>query len=57
MRPEVKLKTVLVPPEQLATWAPDLLDRDIKALAAAGTVRWIMKVTVAEPGDSVADPS
>jgi hypothetical protein len=57
MRPEVKLKPVLVPPEQLATWAPDLLDRDIKALAAAGTVRWIMKVTVAEPGDSVADPS
>jgi catalase len=55
MRPEVK--PVFVPPEQLATWAPDFLNRDIKGQAVAETVRWIMEVTVAEPGDPVADPS
>jgi catalase len=55
MRPEAR--PVPVPPEQLATRAPDFLDQDIKARVAAGPVRWTMEVTVAEPGDPVADPA
>ncbi|MBO1077291.1 catalase family peroxidase (plasmid) [Roseomonas marmotae] len=55
MLPEAQ--AVSVPPAQLATRAPDFLEQDIKTRLAAGPVRWTMVVTVAEPGDPVADPS
>jgi catalase len=55
MRPQAQ--PVPVPPDQLATRPPDFLDEEIKARLAAGPLRWTMEVTVAEPGDPVADPS
>lgn len=55
MRPEAQ--PVPVPPEQLASRAPDFLNQEIRQRLAAGPVRWTMAVTVAEANDPVADPS
>ncbi|MBO1077913.1 catalase family peroxidase [Roseomonas haemaphysalidis] len=55
MRPEAQ--PVAVSPEALAARPPDFLNREIRQRLAAGPVRWTMQVTVAEPGDPVADPS
>ncbi|MFT8244421.1 catalase family peroxidase [Roseomonas sp. BN140053] len=55
MRPQAQ--PVPVAAAELASRAPDFLDREIRTRLAAGPVRWTMTVTVAEPGDPVADPS
>lgn len=55
MRPDAQ--PVPVPHAQLAARAPDFLNDEIKARLASGLLRWTMEVTVAEPGDPVADPS
>jgi catalase len=48
---------VAVPPEELAKKGPDFLDQDITQRVAAGPQRWILTVTVANPGDPTADPT
>ncbi|MBP0495561.1 catalase family peroxidase [Pararoseomonas indoligenes] len=55
MRPAAQ--PVPVPPDHLATRAPDFLNQEIRTRLAAGPVRWTMALTVAEPGDPVDDPS
>lgn len=44
-------------PEQRVAADGDLLGEDLRARLARGLLRWDMVVTVAQPGDPVADPS
>ncbi|UPG73137.1 catalase family peroxidase [Roseomonas gilardii subsp. gilardii] len=55
LRPEAR--PVPVAPEDLARRGPDVLEQEIRQRVAQGPVRWDMVVTVANPGDPVADPS
>ncbi len=48
---------VSVSPEELAKRAPDFLEQDIVERVRGGPQRWTMRVTAANPGDPVADPS
>jgi catalase len=48
---------VSVTPEELARRGSDFLGKELQDRVAAGPVRWTLAVTVAEPGDSSADPS
>ena len=50
-------QAVPVSPEELAKGGPDVLEQEITARVRRGPVRWIMVVTVANPGDPTADPS
>ena len=55
LRPEAQ--PVPVEPGDLAGRGPDFLEREIRQRVSQGPVRWNMVVTVADPGDSIADPS
>jgi catalase len=46
-----------VPPEELQKRGPDFLAEEITQRIKEGPLRWTMTVTVANPGDPVADPS
>ncbi len=46
-----------VPPEDLQKRSPDFLEQEIAQRIKGGPLQWTMNVTVANPGDPVADPS
>ncbi|RBP09050.1 catalase [Roseiarcus fermentans] len=46
-----------VPLEELAKRGPNFLEEEIAQRLRSGPARWTMVVTVADPGDSTADPS
>jgi len=48
---------VSVPPEELAKRGPNFLQEEITQRIKGGPLRWTMTVTVADPGDPIADPS
>jgi catalase len=48
---------VPVSPEELAKRGPDVLEQEITQRVVAGPQRWTMVVTVANPGDTTADPN
>ncbi len=48
---------VPVSPEDLARRGPDFLEQEIAERIRSGPLRWTMVVTVANPGDPIADPS
>jgi catalase len=48
---------VPVPPDDLAKRGPDFLEQDITQRVRGAPQRWTMVVTVANPGDTTADPS
>ena len=48
---------VSVSPEDLAKRAPDFLEQEIGERLRGGPQRWTMIVTIAKPGDPIADPS
>jgi catalase len=46
-----------VSPSDLAKRGPDILEREITERIRRGPVRWLMVVTIANPGDPTGDPS
>ncbi len=48
---------VPVSPEELAKRGPDVLEQEITQRVGAGPQHWTMVVTVANPGDTTADPN
>jgi catalase len=48
---------VAVTPEDLAKGGPNVLEEEITKRIAGAPQRWTMTVTVADPGDPIADPS
>ena len=48
---------VSVSPDDLAKRGPDFLEQEITERVRGGPQRWTMVVTVANPGDPIADPS
>jgi catalase len=48
---------VSVSPDDLAKRGPDFLEQEITERVRGGPLRWVMVVTVANPGDPYADPS
>ena len=48
---------VSVPPDDLAKRGPDFLEQEITERVRGGPQRWTMVVTVANPGDTTADPA
>jgi catalase len=52
-----KVPPVQVSPDDLAKRGPDFLEQEITERVRGGPQHWTMVVTVANPGDSTADPS
>jgi catalase len=50
-------QAVILPAETLAKQGRDFLEEEITRRVAGGPQRWAMTVTVADPGDPIADPS
>jgi catalase len=48
---------VAISQDELAKRGPDFLEQEITERVAGGPQRWIMVVTIANPGDPTADPS
>ena len=51
------VQPVSISPDDLAKRGPDYLEQDIAQRVASAPQRWTMVVTVANPGDPIADPS